>query len=614
MTKRLANLLDADRGGRPGGSGGEPPPAADRTAWWWLRHEWTLAVLAGLLLAVVLTWPTLRHPWTTIPGDLGDPTLQAWQVAWSGHALLTDPLALWHSNTFFPERYTYAYSDTLLGYAPAGLFVSDPQEAVLRYNILYVLSHALAFVGAYALVRQVGARRIAAAVAAVAWAYAPWRLAHSGHLNILSIGGIALCLAMLARGHGWSLRDGHQPQRHRPGWALAGWLVAAWQVSLGFGIGLPLVYFLLAGCVVVAAAVGWVRLRRGRYLFGRRLLLADLGGGAVLAATCVSIGSVYLRVVDQNPQAERDLAWTRWLSPPLRGYVVAPADSWLWGTRHTYARAQLSWAPEMALLPGVTLIVLAALGLAYSSFRLRHRVLLGLGVLVSGALGLGSNLGADGDPGYLTLSRLLPGWDALRTPGRMMIWTSLLLAILAAGAITAIGDDMARAARGTPDESADNPKVAPTVRPGWRVARVALVLPLALVLVEGVNRTPHPEVPRAPTALRSASAPLLVLPSDGLLELNIMLWSTDGFPQVANGLAGFVPTSQQRTREITAAFPDPASVAYLRQVGIRSVVVLPDRLAGTAWDGVPNRPVDGLGITRDEVDGALVYHLDPSTG
>ncbi|GAB3799519.1 hypothetical protein GCM10027605_13210 [Micromonospora zhanjiangensis] len=158
-------------------------------AWRVLRHEWSLAVLGGLLAAVVLTWPTLRHPWTTIPGDLGDPTLQAWQVAWAGHALLTSPLQIWHSNTFFPETYTYAYSDTLLGYAVAGLFGDGVPAAIFRYNLLYVLLHALAFVGAYALVRQLGAGRTAGAVAGVAWAFAPWRLAHSGHLNILSVGG-----------------------------------------------------------------------------------------------------------------------------------------------------------------------------------------------------------------------------------------------------------------------------------------------------------------------------------------------------------------------------------------------------------------------------------------
>jgi hypothetical protein len=570
-------------------------PAGRASRWWWLQHEWTLAILGGLLIAAVLTWPTLKHPASTIPGDLGDPLLQAWQVAWGGHALLNHPLNLWYSNTFYPESYSYVYSDTLLGYAPAGWFGSGVEAAIVRYNLLYVLLHALAFIGAYALVRQLGAGRLAGAVAGVAWAFAPWRLAHAGHLNILSIGGIALSLAMLARGHGWSLRYGHRPQRHRPGWVVAGWLVAAWQVSLGFGIGLPLVYFLAGAGIVGAAGYGWFWWRRrARPAFGRRMLVANLVGGGLFAVTTVGLGMVYLKVVELNPQARRGLEWTEQFSPPWKGFFIAPGESWLWGERHALARSQLDWPPEMTLLPGLTLFGLACAGLVISVFPLRHRILLGLGVLATAFLALGRNFFGDGDPGYLTLSKHLPGWDALRTPGRMMIWTSLLLAILAAGVISAMVEWVAS---------------RPT---DWRrpILRAALVLPLAMVVAEGVNRTGHPEVAPAPAAMRVAREPLLVLPSDGLFELQVMLWSTDGFPRVANGLAGFTPTSQERTRAVTGLFPDPTSVSYLRDLGIRTVVVFPNQLADTPWAGVVGRPIDGLGITREEIDGVLVYHLD----
>ncbi|MBY8875013.1 hypothetical protein K7640_24595 [Micromonospora sp. PLK6-60] len=561
----------------------------------WPRPEWTWATLAGLLLAVVLTWPTLRHPASTIPGDLGDPTLQAWQIAWSGHALLSDPAGLWHSNTFYPERYTYAYSDTLLGYAPLGMLGSGFEAALIRYNVAYVLLHALAFVGAYALVRQLGAGRWGGAVAGVAWAFAPWRLAHSGHLNILSSGGIALALAMLARGHGWSLRHGYRPERRRPGWALAGWLVAAWQVSLGFGIGLPLVYFLLAATLVAAGCYGlaWWR-RRERPPFGRRLLLADLAGGAAFGTVTLLLGLVYLRVVDLNPQAVRTLDWTTMFSPPLLGFVTAPGDSWLWGERHAAAREQLSWPPEMALLPGMALIGLAAAGLFVSVYPLRHRVALGLGVLGTVLLGLGATLGGDGDPGYLTLSMHLPGWDALRTPGRMMHWTSLLLAVLAAGLVTALAESSGQ----------------PTSRRRSRIlTSLVLLVPLALVTLEGVNRTPHPVVPRPPAALRTAQEPILMLPAGGAGDLTYMLWTTDGFPRITNGLAGFEPATQAQTRAAVASFPDPGSVAYLRGIGVRSVVAVPSNTAGTPWEGIEARPVDGLGITREDIDGVLVYHL-----
>ncbi|HEX8344985.1 MAG TPA: hypothetical protein VF657_09600, partial [Actinoplanes sp.] len=189
-----------------------------------LIHEYALVTYAGLLLAVVMTWPAMRYPLYTVPHDLYDPALQAWQLAWSGHILRTDPMQLWQANAFFPERYSYAFSDSLLGYAPAGLIGTGPVPAVLRYNIVLLLAHALLIIGGYALVRQLGAGRTGAAVAAMAFAYAPWRLAQEGHLDIVSAGGIPLALAMLARGHGWSLRHGFRPDRRHAGWAAAGWL------------------------------------------------------------------------------------------------------------------------------------------------------------------------------------------------------------------------------------------------------------------------------------------------------------------------------------------------------------------------------------------------------
>jgi hypothetical protein len=233
-----------------------------------------------------------------------------------------------------------------------------------------------------------------------------------------------------------------------------------------------------------------------------------------------------------------------------------------------------------------------------SSFRVRHRLALAAGVVVTALLALGSTLGGDGDPGYLTLSKHLPGWDALRTPGRMMLWTSLLLAIMAAGTLTAAATALRQATRDWPD----------TRR---QAARAVLLIPLALVLLEGVNRVAHPEVPRPPAAWQQITEPVLVLPSDaGAFELNVMLWTTEGgFPRVANGLAGFVPASQEQTRAVTTFFPDPASIAYLRELGVRTVLVMPDRLIGTPWEGVDQRPVDGLGVTREEVDGVLVYRL-----
>ncbi|TDC70414.1 hypothetical protein E1193_29855, partial [Micromonospora sp. KC606] len=138
-----------------------------------------------------------------------------------------------------------------------------------------------------------------------------------------------------------------------------------------------------------------------------------------------------------------------------------------------------------------------------------------------------------------------------------------------------------------------------------------LVLPLLLVLVEGVNRTPHVPVPAAPAALRGVPGPVLVLPLGGARDYHVMLWSTDGFPRTVNGLASFVPASQERTRVMSLGFPDAASVAYLRSAGVRTVVLLPGYAAETPWRDAAGRPVDGLGIRREQIADAVVFHLDP---
>ncbi|MFD1320193.1 hypothetical protein [Micromonospora sonneratiae] len=598
----------------PGGRWRARGRAAVRRTLHLLRHEWTLAVLGGLLLAIVLTWPTLRDITRTIPQDIGDPILQAWQIAWGGHVLLTDPTQLWHSNTFYPEPYTYAYSDTLLGYAPAGMIGEGPVAAVVRYNILYVLVHALAFVGAYALVRQLGASRIGGAVAGVAFAYAPWRLSQAGHLHVLSVGGIALALAMLARGHGWSLRHGYRPERRRPGWALAGWLVAAWQISLGFGIGLPFGYALGLLCVAGLIGYGWSWWRRStRPVFGGRLLAADLVGGAVFGAVTLFMALPYLEVVKLHPSGRRTLAHIEMFSPPLRGFGTAPPESWLWGEWHATARESLSFPGEMTLLPGVTLIGLAFAGLFLSAWCLRHRLLLAAGVLVSVVLASGTQIGGADGP-YAILVRYFPGWDAIRTPGRLVLWTTLLLGVLAAGALSADLTRPAASPGADPSRSID-PSQSTDITPArrrsarrWPV-RLALLVPLALVTVEGVNLTPHATVLPQPAALRDATGPLLVLPSDGILEFSVMLWATDGFPQITNGLASFTPPSQAQTRAMTLTFPDAQSVAYLRDVGIRTVVVLPEYVVGTPWQDVIYRPVDGLGVRREEIAGAVVFRI-----
>jgi len=181
------------------------------------RAEVLWAIFAGIAIALITTWPLILHMPSRIAPDLGDPVRTAWEVAWVGHAILHQPLHLFDANVFYPHALSLAFSDSLLGYGPAGLFGSGTVAALVRYNLLFLFAWSLCFVGAYLLARELGLRRLAASAAGVAFAYAPYRVTEAGHLHVISSGGIPLALFLLLRGY----------RRGSGGLVLAGWLVTA---------------------------------------------------------------------------------------------------------------------------------------------------------------------------------------------------------------------------------------------------------------------------------------------------------------------------------------------------------------------------------------------------
>ncbi len=542
----------------------------------WL--EAAVTALAGLGLAMLMSWPLVLHLGSDIGKDLGDPLLQAWQVAWIGHALLEGPLDLWQANTFWPYEDTLAFSDALVGYTPAALFAqASPHAALVTYNVLFLLAYGLAFVGAYLLARELGVGWIGAAAAGAAFAYAPWKLTQNGHLHVLSSGGIPLALFLLVRGY----------RRRSPVTVVCGWLVAAWQMTLGFTLGLLLAYLLLVLAVVALLAI-W---RRSLARPDRPVLVATSLGVGIFVVVSALMVRPYLRVLDEHPEAERTPAYVESFSPRLpRSFLAAPEESWIWGDATHRARAPLAAPVEMSLFPGLAISVLALVGVFGSVFSRRLRIGLALGVVVCALLSLGVR-DVDGLERYLTPYRLLfdfaPGWDGVRTPGRINTLTSLGLALLAgAGLCVVVRALRARSAS---------------------LAAAAGVLGVVVVLVEGLGPLTHPRVPEPPGAVRLEAAPQLHLPptNDSLYSY----WSTDGFPATVNGFGGFDPSGYDALRRSITGFPDEQSVRALRDVGVRTVLLHPEFAAGTSWERADVKPTRGLALEREQVGDVIVFRL-----
>ena len=546
-----------------------------------LHREALLATAAGILLACTLRLPVLRNLTTGLPEDLGDPLLQAWQLAWGQHALRTQPLSPFDANTFWPLEDSLAFSDSLLGYAPLGLLLGEGAGAVvLRYNVVFLLTYALAFTGAYALVRQLGASPAAGAVSGLAFAYAPWHLAQEGHLQILSTGGIPLTLALLARGHGYG-----RPGPVKPALVLAGWAVGAWQVTIGFGLGLQFGYLL--GAVTVVYAAVWLAGRRGAV--PRRLAVAEVTGMVGFLVVAGLFALPYLGVADRHPEAERSVADLELFSPPATAFITAPEDSLLYGDRQSGVREELSFPPEMTLAVGGALVVLAATGLTAGRWPRRRRLGLAAAVLLLLVLAMGTQAPGGGRFSYLLLFDHAPGWQGIRTPGRLVVPMTLGLALLAATGLDRIRESLG----------------------GGRAAWAVSVLALLVVGLETLGTTPVLPAPQVPAALEQAEGPVLVLPSAEIADLRAMFFSSAALYPLVNGYSGFTPDELTELRLAVAGFPDPASVELLRQTGVRTVVLLPGEAGGTPWAGAEAIPVDGLPLARREVGEAVVFELRP---
>jgi hypothetical protein len=557
------------------------------------RRELPLVAAAATVLAVAMHWPLILNLGEDIPKDLGDPLTQAWQAAWGGYALGHQPLDFFQANQFWPVDDSLAYGDALIGYAPVGLIGSGPEDAVVRYDLLFLFAYALAFLGAYLLARELGMGPAGAAVAGAAYAFAPFRLEHDGHMQVISSGGIPLSLALGVRG----------ARLRNPWWLLAAWLVAGWQLSLGFALGLPFAY-LLAGGVVAAAVVWW---RRGRPSLDRRMLVAGAAGLLVFVVVAGLIARPYFRVADENPEATRPPSTVAAYSGPASVYLTAPDENLVWGEATASIRDDLDNVPEKTLFPGLLILGLAIAGLWSRSLDRRLRIGLGLAAVAISVLALGFR---EGGPGFLWpyrwLYEVLPGWEAIRTPGRLVTFSSLALALLAAA-----GAESALRALGRRGLGA---------RP---LAMAGAVLAL-LVAVEGrglpfdpLDDQDQPAVPLPPAATAAVAAPQLHLPAERAEDnRRYLLWSTDGFPKIVNGRASTNPDRIEDLIEEMAGFPDAATVERLREYGVRSVILHTDRVAGTPQALAASASIEGLPLTRRELTGGLiVYELrSPSAG
>jgi hypothetical protein len=528
------------------------------------RRYFALTLLLFTALTAAMTFPQALHMRDAVHDD-GDPLLNAWTLAWVAHQLPRAPARLFDANIFFPERWTLAFSETLL---VPGLFAAPLRwlgaGPVLVHNIVLLSGFALSGAGTALLVRLLTGCGGAGVVAGLVFAFLPYRIAHFPHLQLQQTQCLPFAL--------WAFHRLLSTGRVRDG-VLMG-IFTAGQVLSCVYYGLFLVPYMGIVCVVTllfrhrgeARTTNDERWLVPTSMIYRGLLLA----AAITVTATAPLARAYLAA--RAVVGERAAAEVAYGSASWRDYTIAPAVNLLYGG--TSSRIA---EPEHALFPGFVAVALALLALTpFGSPDVTRSLGTGRASPTRAAYALGLILALDVSLGFngLTYGMLydyVVPFRSLRIPARMGIMVGFSLAVLAGYGVASI-----------------------TARVSAVAARRAIRAATgALILLEYASRPiPLQPIPAAipevyADLLRDAGsvspAPLVEYPMSARDDPTYMYYSTFHWEPLVNGYSGFFPASY--TEVVTAArdFPGDAFVDLIKRRGARYLAVHQERMIGTRY-------------------------------
>jgi hypothetical protein len=466
--------------------------------------------------------------------DAYDAQLQAWGVAWVGHALVHAPLRVFDANIFAPVPNALAFTEPLVGYGlfgiPLGLAGLSP---VGVFNLLCLLGTAFSVWAISRLAIAHGAPRAPALLGAAAAALGATAATNLGYISFVVAGGIALCLVA------WkSLRESGR-------WGTAVALAVALAGLAWFSLHLFAFGIAALAAIVAADAVTAPETRR----LG---LLAKLAASLALAAALLAPLALHMLEARRDHGFQRDDAESRRFS-------ASPGD-WLTTTSENPGQAFLARRSdsERSLYPGTAALLLGALGLVTFLGTRKNGSLVAAGALLAG-LGIAGSFGPAG-PVVPILKIVFPFvFSGIRAFTRFGTVAQIGFGLLAAAGAAAVLE-----------------------RAHARGARATLAVALALGIYCDVRQTvrfearPESHAPVERFLARSdTGGPILHLPlyhSPG--DARWVFSSLAHFKPIVNGYASYVPRPGQELAATLADAKIPEStLARLRAWPVGTLVV-----------------------------------------
>lgn len=305
------------------------------------------AVAAYVVITIAATWPLVAGLGRDIAWDLGDSVLTTWILAWDCEQLrailggdFSRLATFFDANIFHPAPLTLAYSEHLIPQAlqifPVYLVSGNP---ILCYNLVFLSTFVLSGLGMYLLVRELTGNALAGFIAGLLFAFAPYRLPQSSHIQVLSSQWMPFVFYGLTRYF--------DTRRVRPlAWASVA--LVAQNLSCG--------YYLLYFSPFAAAYALWEVWRRG-LLRDRRIWMTLCGAGAFVAAATAPFLLPYAQLRNEAWGA-RTIAEVSRFSADVYSYATAFSEQRIWGRLvYEYPKA------EGELFPGAVPLLLALAGI-----------------------------------------------------------------------------------------------------------------------------------------------------------------------------------------------------------------------------------------------------------
>lgn len=363
----------------------------------WRRDLARAAATAALLtgLAILMTWPLLPNL-DRAATDPGDPYVNAFIIDWVASRLANGSVDFFDAPLAYPASNSLAFSEHLIGLGvlalPLHLAGTPPLTA---YNVLFLLGIVGSGMGAWLLTWHIGRSHIAATLAAVAYAFLPYRMGQASHIQHVWSPWLPVALWALLL-----LRE--RPQMRRA-------VVLAAAVVM---LGLSNIHWLLFGMFALTASALVLAVRRvDRTRFLVMAIGGLLAGGALLLPTLLPY-----RQAAQEHRMERTAVETL-------HYSATPFD-WL-----IALGSEIDHEPERSLFPGLILtsgVLVSVLALRSTAARVRFAVMV---LMLWMLLGFVGSLGLNA-PFHRFLFENVEPFRAIRVPARwaMLSYTGMAVA------------------------------------------------------------------------------------------------------------------------------------------------------------------------------------------